>query len=89
MLQPVVAQDIMVVSDMGDAWSPKMHPPNTAAPTRGMDTPILIAIGKAITDIMLIVPIEVPVAKDRSMQIMKEIAGRRAGVRSWVKIEDR
>ena len=89
MLQPDVAQDMMVVSEIGEAWSPKIDPPNMAPAVRGMLTPILIAIGRAITAMIAIVPMDVPVAKDKIMAMMNVRSGRRDGVRNCIKIDDK
>lgn len=89
MAQPEVAQDMMVVSEIGDAWSPKMEPPNIAPAVRGMLTSMEMAMGRAMTAIIAMVPIEVPVAKDRIMVMMKVTAGRAAGVRKLENREDR
>ena len=75
--QPVVEQVIMVVSEIGDAWSPKILPPNIAPATNGMLLPMEYAIGSAITAIIAIVPIEVPVAKEIRTAIRKVKAGRK------------
>ena len=80
MSQPEVAQDIIVVSDIGEQWSPKMEPPKIAPATSSILTPMFIAIGRQMTDIIAIVPIEVPVAKDRSMHSRKLSIGSSAGV---------
>ena len=86
MSQPVVAQVMMVVSEMGDAWSPKMEPPNIAPATRGMLMPISNAMGSARTAMMAMVPMEVPVAKEISSAIRKVRAGSRAGFRKrWTR----
>ena len=87
MLQPDVAQDMMVVSEIGEAWSPKMDPPNMAPAVRGMLTPI--AIGRAITAMIAIVPMDVPVAKDKIMAMRNVRSGRRDGVRNCIKIDDK
>ena len=85
--QPVVEQVIMVVSEIGDAWSPKILPPNIAPATNGMLLPMEYAIGSAITAIIAIVPIEVPVAKEirlrsgRSRQ--EEEPGLRTAGKYW------
>ena len=84
--QPVVEQVIMVVSEIGDAWSPKILPPNIAPATNGMLLPMEYAIGSAITAIIAIVPIEVPVAKEIRTAIRKVKAGRRAGLKNCWKI---
>lgn len=52
---------MMVVSEIGDAWSPKMDPPNMAPAVSGMLTSMEMAM----------VPIEVPVMKERITIIMK------------------
>ena len=80
MSQPEVAQDIIVVSDIGEQWSPKMEPPKIAPATSSILSPMFIAIGRQMTDIIAIVPIEVPVAKDRSMHSRKLSIGSSAGV---------
>ena len=84
--QPVVEQVIMVVSEIGDAWSPKILPPNIAPATNGMLLPMEYAIGSAI---IAIVPIEVPVAKEIRTAIRKVKAGRRAGLKNCWKILER
>ena len=48
--QPVVEQVIMVVSEIGDAWSPKILPPNIAPATNGMLLPMEYAIGSAMQE---------------------------------------
>ena len=80
---------MMVVSEMGEPWSPKMEPPNMAPATRGTLTPMLMAMGRAMVAMMAMVPMEVPVAKDSSMEIIKVSSGSRAGVSSCMKMEER
>lgn len=89
MLQPDVAQDMIVVSEIGEAWSPKIEPPNMAPAVSGIFTPMSIAIGRAMTAMIAMVPIDVPVAKDKIMAMMNVRSGRRDGVRNCIKIEDR
>lgn len=62
---------MMVVSEIGDAWSPKMEPPNMAPAVKGMLTSMEMAMGSAMTAMMAMVPIEVPVMKERITIIMK------------------
>ena len=80
--QPVVEQVIMVVSEIGDAWSPKILPPNIAPATNGMLLPMEYAIGSAITAIIAIVPIEVPVAKEIRTAIRKSRQEEEPGLRT-------
>lgn len=61
----------MVVSEIGDAWSPKMEPLNMAPAFKGMLTSMEMAMGSAMTAMMAMVPIEVPVMKERITIIMK------------------
>ena len=67
---------------MGEQWSPKMLPPNMAPATNGMLVPISRAMGSAMTAIMAIVPMEVPVAKEMSTAMRKVSAGSIAGLRN-------
>ena len=80
---------MMVVSETGDAWSPKMEPPNMAPAVRGMLTSMEMAMGSARTAIIAMVPMEVPVAKERIIVIMKVTAGSTAGVRKLENREER
>ena len=73
----------MVVSEMGEQWSPKMEPPNMAPATRGMLTPMVAAMGIEMEAIIAMVPMEVPVAKEISMAIRKVRAGSSAGDSSF------
>ena len=56
-------QDIIVVSEMGEVWSPKTAPPAMAPTIRGMGVPKLTAIGNRMGIIMAMVPALVPVEK--------------------------
>ena len=46
-------------------------------------------MGRAMTAMMAMVPMEVPVEKDSSMEMMKVSRGSRAGVSTPRKIEER
>ena len=85
----MVAQDIIVVSDIGETWSPKMEPPKSAPATSGTSMPMFIAIGSAMTDIIAIVPIEVPVANDSIIDMMKVSSGRSSGTSALMNIDER
>ena len=80
---------MIVVSDIGEEGSPKIDPPNTAPATSGILIPMLMAMGRQMTDMMAIVPMEVPVAKERIIQRRKLSAGRSAGLRTPIKTEVR
>ena len=87
--QPVVEQDMIVVSDTGEAWSPKMLPPNTAAAVSGTLTPRVMAMGRAMTEVMAMVPMEVPVASEIIQAMTNTRAGSSAGVSMDSKMDDR
>jgi len=58
---PAAIEEMMVVSEIGEAWSPKIPPDMTAAITRGMSSPIVAPNAKPMGIIMENVPQLVPV----------------------------
>ena len=66
-----------------------MLPPQTAEATSGILMSRFIAIGKAITDMIAMVPIEVPVANESRHDIMNTSTGRSAGIRNCSKMLER
>ena len=75
--QRAPAEDIMVVSEMGEQWSPQTEP------ARQADIPIIprvLPTGKMLTTMGIRipkVPQEVPVAKEIPQATRKIIAGRK------------
>ena len=70
----------MVVSVMGEAWSPKMPPEMTAAMTRGMSKPMLAPKAKPMGIMMEKVPQLVPVEKAVILATMKMSKGTSVGL---------
>ena len=70
----------MVVSLIGEAWSPKIPPEMTAAMTSGMCKSILAPKAKPIGIMILNVPQLVPVEKAVILATMKISSGTRAGL---------
>ena len=75
----------MVVSEMGEQWSPRVAPPRivaTAAQTTVLSSPPLTerARGAMMGTMIAIVPHEVPVRKEMMEQIRKEMTRRVVGV---------
>ena len=66
---------MMVVSEMGEQWSPKTPPPKTAATIRPGWSPMRLIIGTAIGIMMANVPQDVPVEKAMKQDIRKTRAG--------------
>ena len=83
--QPAAIAEMIVVSEMGDAWSPKTPPEMTAAIARGrrvvVSASILAAIVMAIGIIIEKVPQLVPVEKAMMAERRKIPTGKRAGWR--------
>ena len=71
---------MMVVSEMGEAWSPKIPPDMTAAMTRGMCKSIVAPKAKPIGIMMEKVPQLVPVENAVILATMKMSRGTRAGL---------
>ncbi len=66
-----------------------MFPPNTAAAVSGTLTPSVMAMGRAMTEVMAMVPMEVPVASEIIQAMTNTRAGRSAGVSVDSKMDDR
>lgn len=77
-LVPAPVELIIVVSDIGDEWSPYIAPPNTAATngTTNSGIPSPTAIGTAIGSMIPKVPYEVPVENAMNPDNRKSIAGK-------------
>ena len=71
-------EERMVVSEMGEQWSPKIPPEMTAPIVSRMLASIATAIGMAIGIMMENVPQLVPVAKAITAPSTKMMAGQRA-----------
>ena len=82
-------QDIMVVSEMGEVWSPKTAPPAMAPTIRGMGVPKLTAIGNRMGIIMAMVPALVPVEKEMIQVKRNATAEKMAGAINLVSREER
>ena len=76
----------IVVSEIGETWSPYNPPPMIAAVTNGSDTPKEIAIGSPIGIKIAMVPHDVPVARDMIAPIMNKRKGNNAGFSSPLEI---
>ena len=73
------AEDMIVVSEIGEQWSPQTAPAMQAE-TQMMASELPLSSGNALRQIgirMPKVPQDVPVAKDRPTAIRKMIAGRK------------
>ena len=71
--------EIMVVSDMGEQWSPKIPPPRVAATISVSSTPCILAMGIEMASMMAKVPQDVPVEKAIKELITKTTAGKNCG----------
>ena len=83
--QPAARDDRMVVSEIGEQWSPKQPPPITAAIAAYTTVPIsppvrLNARGKQIGSMIAYVPQDEPVRKEISAQRMKVMVRSQNGV---------
>ena len=70
---------MIVVSEIGEQWSPKTPPPRTAARYKGSAPPTLLTNGTAIGIIIANVPHEVPVEKEIAAETKKSSAGMNIG----------
>jgi hypothetical protein len=69
----------MVVSEMGEQWSPNTPPESSAPMTGGRYKPVAVAIGIAMGNIMPHVPKEVPVENAIKLVEIKIMAGSNCG----------
>ncbi|CUS93953.1 hypothetical protein JGI15_11041, partial [Candidatus Kryptonium thompsonii] len=69
----------IVVSEIGEQWSPKTPPLKTLATTIGKFESSAIAVGTAIGIIMAKVPQLVPVENEMKAEVTKTILGKSAG----------
>lgn len=74
-------EEMIVVSDIGEQWSPKTPPPKTAAMINPGWRPIMLIIGTAMGIMMAKVPHEVPVEKAIKQETRKTTAGIIPGLR--------
>ncbi len=73
----------MVVSEMGEQWSPNRPPETTAPIARVRGIPIALAMGRAMGIPRAQTPQELPVAKDTTTPIRNRMAGiSAAGIES-------
>jgi len=72
-------EDIMVVSEIGEQWSPNTPPESRAPVTSGIETPMAEVMGTAMGNIIPQVPKDVPVEKAIKPVAMKMTAGRSCG----------
>ena len=72
---PAPAEASSVVSEMGDAWSPKRPPDNTAATLSAREASTVTAAGKAKGNNSAKVPQEDPVAKETRQATIKIKSG--------------
>ena len=71
----------MVVSEMGEQWSPNRLPLRTAAMTSGKSRPKLYAMLMPMGSRMAIVPQELPMAKEITAPMTNSRPGTSAGLR--------
>ena len=68
-------EEMMVVSEMGEQWSPNTPPESSAPITGGRDKPIVTAMGMAMGNMMPHVPKDVPVENAIKLVMIKIKAG--------------
>lgn len=73
-------EEIMVVSEMGEQWSPNTPPPKTAAIIRPGWRPMMRIMGTAMGIMMAKVPQEVPVEKAIKQEMRNTTAGMMPGL---------
>ena len=71
--------EMIVVSDIGEQWSPNTPPPMVAATTRNRFAPCNSTMGIAMEIMMAKVPHDVPVEKAIKEERIKITAGNKAG----------
>lgn len=71
----------MVVSEIGEQWSPNTPPPRTAAMIKPGWRPMILIMGTAMGIMMAKVPQEVPVEKAMRHETRKTTAGMNPGLR--------
>jgi len=71
----------MVVSEIGEQWSPNTPPPRTAAMIKPGWRPMILIMGTAMGIMMAKVPQEVPVEKAMRQETRKMTAGMTPGLR--------
>ncbi len=74
-------EEMMVVSEIGEQWSPKTPPPRTAAMIKPGWRPMILIMGTAMGIMMAKVPQEVPVEKAMKQETRKTTAGMTPGLR--------
>ena len=77
--QSAAMEEMMVVSEIGEAWSPKIPPLMTAAITSGISSPIVAPSAKPMGIIMENVPQLVPVENAVMLATKKMRRGMSAG----------
>ena len=73
------SEDTIVVSEIGEAWSPKMPPASEAARNGASGSPSAAAAGTAIGIMMANVPHEVPVENATNAPVRNTSGSRSAG----------
>ena len=71
----------MVVSEIGEQWSPNTPPPRTAAMIKPGWRPMILIVGTAMGIMMAKVPQEVPVEKAMKQETRKMTVGMIPGLR--------
>ena len=72
-------EEIMVVSEMGEQWSPNTPPESSAPITGGRDISSVWAMGMAMGNIIPHVPQDVPVENAIKLVVIKITAGISCG----------